>query len=72
MSPQKRTARRKAREKILAAANAHQHRLDLRSDPYNHRTIQRAVCVVRRNKLVKPSVLETAGYRGYRPTGHSS
>jgi hypothetical protein len=62
MTPQKRTARRKAREKIIAAANAHQHRLGMRDSPYNHRTIQRAVCVVRRNKLVKPAVIASAGY----------
>jgi hypothetical protein len=63
MTPQKRTARRKAREKIIEAANAHQHLLGMRDNPYNHRTIQRAVCVVRRNKLVKPAVLTSAGYR---------
>lgn len=61
-TPQKRTARRKAREKIIEAANTHQYRLGLRSAPYDQRTIQRAVCVVRRNRLVKPAVLVSAGY----------
>lgn len=28
------------------------------------RNIQQAVCIARRNRLVRPEVLETAGYRG--------
>lgn len=62
MSSQKRVARRKARTKIIEAANAHASQINNRSQPYNQRSIQRAVCVVRRNKLVKPAVLVSAGF----------
>ena len=51
-----------ARRQIIDAANTHQHRLKLRTKPYTARTVQQAVCVVRRNRLVKPGVLVTAGY----------
>lgn len=53
--------RAKARREILDAANQHRRRLDL--DPnLKMRHPQRAVCICRRNRLVKPEVLVAAGY----------
>ena len=51
-----------ARRSTITAANTHQRNLNLRYHPYTARTIQQAVCVARRNRLVKPAVLTAAGY----------
>lgn len=59
MTPNERRARRWARLAILSAAN---RGLDPRTKKYSMRTIQGAVCKVRRFGLVKDKVLVTAGY----------
>lgn len=50
-----------ARRQIIAAAN--KHRIDATIKPYSMRTLQSAVCAVRRRQLVKPDVLIIAGFR---------
>lgn len=68
-TPTERLARRKARQRIIQAANTHRLRLHRRyghQDPLSlltDRHLQRAVCIVRRNRLVKADVLTTAGFR---------
>jgi hypothetical protein len=48
-----------ARHEILKAANAG------RRFPLRMRHIQQAVCIVRQRQLVKPKVLEAAGYNAH-------
>ncbi len=55
-------ARSKARRSILDAANGHRLKVDPYARPWGIRRIQQAVCIVRRNRLVKPHVLSVAGY----------
>ena len=57
-----RAERLRARNTIIDAAN--QARLDKgMTKPFGRRSIQQAVCVVRRRALVKPAVLVAAGYQ---------
>lgn len=55
--------RAEARRKIVEAANAHIRSNGRSARSLNRRHIQEAVCIVRRHILVKPEVLEAAGYR---------
>lgn len=58
-------ARRAARRRIISAAN--RHRIDPSVVPaYSAKTLQRAVAKVRRHGLVKPEILEAAGFRAER------
>lgn len=60
--------RDKARDRIVQAANRFRVKLGQRRTPpyapplYSRRQLQRAVSVVRHNRLVKPEVLMTAGF----------
>jgi hypothetical protein len=58
-----RSRRLDARAQILEAANQHRLAQDSPRKPYAARHINEAVCTVRRNRLVKPAVLEAAGFR---------
>lgn len=51
-----------ARGHILDAANVHRQRLNPGAPALHRRHLQTAVCIVRRNRLVKPDVLTSAGY----------
>ena len=55
-----RAARRRARYQIVDQAN--KHCLAWQTEPYRMRHLQRCVCIVRRRRLVKPSVLIAAGF----------
>lgn len=55
-------ARSKARHSILDAANTHRLKVDPNARPWGIRRLQQAVCIVRRNRLVKPHVLSVAGF----------
>lgn len=58
-----RAERSKARQAILDAANAHRVTVNPNVVPWGRRHIDQAVCVARRNRLVAPKVLVTAGFR---------
>jgi hypothetical protein len=51
-------SRKAARLRILDTVNRHR----LRMKPYTLKTIQQAVCVARRQKLVSPAALQQAGF----------
>jgi hypothetical protein len=69
------TARVKARAEIVEAAQRHRQQRTVKDaprgkdgyvmlpPPFTARHLQRAVCVARRNRLVKPAVLVAAGFR---------
>lgn len=50
-----------ARKEIVRAANRYINRRG-RQSPLKMRQLQQAVAIVRHNQLVKPSVLEVAGF----------
>lgn len=65
------TSRHAARTAIIVAANRHRQKRMRTAQPrgitfapkaFTRRTLQRAVCVVRRNRLVKSEVLAAAGF----------
>jgi hypothetical protein len=62
MTHKERVARKKARRTILDTANKHRSK-DLKR--YGRRHIGEAAHFVRRNRLVKGSVLEAAGFRDH-------
>lgn len=61
MKRRKDNSRRWARRAIVVTAN--RNRIDPSVKPYSMRRIQDAVCTVRSRNLVKPKLLEDAGYR---------
>lgn len=77
MKPTITYTRAEARQRILAAANAHRQRRNLKAPlrmhgylfmlpPYTARHLQQAVHVCRQRLLVSPDVLVAAGFRGVR------
>ena len=57
-----RARQRKARNKILAEANRHR---SWSTRPLSMRHLQRAVCIVRRRRLVDGDTLIEAGFNAY-------
>lgn len=69
MSARTKIDRSSARARIVDAANRHRrsrwsrHPVQFVPPAFSMRTLQLAVCVCRRNRLVKPEILTAAGFR---------
>jgi len=63
LTTKERAARKAARWQIVQAANRHKIRVRYQPVLFDLRHVQQAVRLARHHGLVKPKVLEAAGYR---------